>query len=177
MNRWPVTGEPPQERAAPEVEIERFWRDARVRAGLNPASGYFGPTVQDSVLPPAWSFGATPQQADTLLGLVLDGRKTATATALWDYEAVGEEPPTAGELSILLDGAGTPCALIAVTDVRVVPFDEVDAEHVAAEGEGDGSVYQWRRAHERFFRDHATHGRSFHPEMPVVLERFRRLVP
>ena len=45
---------------------------------------------------------------------------------MWDYEAVGESLPEAGDLSIVLDGAGHPRALIATTDVRIVPFDEVD---------------------------------------------------
>lgn len=38
--------------------------------------------------------GGTPEQADRLLALVLDGTKTATASALWDYEAGGEDDRT-----------------------------------------------------------------------------------
>ena len=48
------------------------------------------------VPPAAWSFGATPEQADELLDLVLDGTKTATASALWDYDADDEPLPEAG---------------------------------------------------------------------------------
>lgn len=177
-------------------EIDDFWTDAKVRAALNPASAYTGPNPADSVPPPAWSFGATPQEADELLALVLDGTKTATASALWDYEPGelddelqheldeldddnGEEDglPSSGDLSIVLDGAGHPRALIRTTDVRIVPFGEVDEEHARAEGEGDRSLTHWRAVHERFFREHADHEKEFSPTMPVVLERFEVLVP
>ncbi|MCE1178300.1 MAG: ASCH domain-containing protein [Micrococcales bacterium] len=156
-------------------EIDAFWGDARVRGHLNRTGFYTGPTVHESLQPPAWSFGATPEQADGLLALVLDGTKTATAGALWDYEAEDEALPERGDLSIILDGAGHPRALIRVTDVQVLPFDQVPAEHAWLEGEDDRSLESWRRIHEGFFREHASHEREFSADMPVVLERFEVL--
>ena len=152
--------------------IEAFWAVARRRARLAVMPGYFGPTPLESVPPPAWSFGATPEQADELLGLVLDGTKTATASSLWDYEAEGEELPRAGALGIVLDGSGLPRALVETTAVEVRPFDEVDAEHARLEGEGDRSLAHWREVHRRFFTEHHSHDRGFSTTMPVVLERF-----
>jgi uncharacterized protein YhfF len=154
-------------------EVESFWALARVHARLNSAPAYFGPTTLEVVPPPAWSFGDSPEQSDALLALVLDGTKTATAGALWDYEHEGEALPEVGTLSILLDGAGHPRALIEVTDVDVVPFDEVDEDHARREGEGDRSLAHWRDEHRRFFTSVATHDRGFAEDMPVVLERFR----
>jgi histidinol-phosphate aminotransferase len=84
------------------------------------------------VAPDAWAFGAMPQHADSLLQLVLAGIKTATASALWDYEASGDPLPEKGSLSIILDGAGHPRALIETTDVTIMPFADVDAEHAFA---------------------------------------------
>jgi uncharacterized protein YhfF len=156
-----------------QPEVETFWQLARFHAKLNSAPSYFGPTTLEVVPPPAWSFGSTPEQADELLTLVLRGTKTATAGALWDFEAEDEPLPEVGTLSILLDGAGHPHALIEATDVRVVPFDEVDDEHARLEGEGDLSLAHWREVHERFFTEVATHGRDFDRGMPVVLERFQ----
>jgi uncharacterized protein YhfF len=158
-----------------EAEVERFWTLARSRARITSMPGYFGPTTLEVVTPPAWSFGATPEQADGLLALVLDGTKTATASALWEFESEGEALPEPGTLSIVLDGAGHPRALIETTEVVVVPFDEVDEEHAFLEGEGDRSLGHWREVHERFFTDHADHGRGFATDLPVVLERFRVL--
>lgn len=159
---------------APErgAEIETFWAVAHEHADLDPLPGYFGPTPLGSVPPPTWAFGATAAQADELLDLVLQGVKTATASAYWDYEAEDEPLPEVGALGIVVDSGGHPRALVATTAVSVVPFDEVDEEHAALEGEGDRSLAYWRTVHERFFREHHSHGRGFAADMPVVLERF-----
>ena len=158
-------------------DIEAFWQRAQQHADLAQVSSYTGVNPLAVLRPPAWGFGATPEQADELVALVLAGEKTATAGALWDYEAEGEPLPQVGGLSIVLDGAGHPRALIATTEVSVVPFDEVDADHAAAEGEDDRSLDSWRRIHEHFFTLHAEHDRGFQRDMPVVLERFRLLYP
>jgi uncharacterized protein YhfF len=150
--------------------VEAFWNLARFHANLNSAPTYFGPTTLEVVPPPAWAFGASAEEADELLRLVLAGTKTATASALWDYESEGAALPEAGSLSILLDGRDHPRALINTTNVTVVPFDEVDEEHARLEGEGDRSLAYWREAHERFFSEDSSRG--FAPDMPVVLERF-----
>jgi uncharacterized protein YhfF len=152
--------------------IESFWQVARMRAKLNPTGYYTGERPLGSLRPPAWAFGATPEQADELLALVLSGIKTATSGALWDYEAQGEELPTPGALDIVTDGRGVPHALIVTTQVDIVPFDEVGTEHAFLEGEGDRSLASWREVHERFFREHAVHSHGFSRDMPVVLQRF-----
>lgn len=125
--------------------------------------------------PEAWAFGATPEHADGLLALVLEGTKTATASALGDYEADGEPVPAVGDLSIILDGADVPRAVLEVTAIDIVDFDRVSEEHARAEGEDDRTLASWRRIHERFWREHSTSG--FSPDMPVVCERFRVVHP
>lgn len=155
-----------------QAEIDAFWEDARIHVGLTELASYVGATPLSAIQPPAWSFGATPEQADGLLALVLDGTKTATAGALWDYEADGDPLPTPGMLSIVLDGAGHPRALVRTDDVRIIPFADVDEAHAYAEGEGDRSLGTWRAIHHRFFTEHAAHDRGFSEDMPVVLERF-----
>lgn len=149
--------------AAPRAVVDpirRFWAAAR-RAD---------PTLPPDP-PPADALGGTPEEADALLALVLAGRKTATSSAADDYAAAGAPLPHVGDLSILLDGVGRPRAVVEVSDVVVVPFDEVGAEHAGAEGEGDRSQAAWRAEHERFWRAHAVGG--FLPTMPVVCEQFR----
>ena len=163
------------EPTASDPAVEAFWRRASAKARLRNLPAYFGPGALESVTPPAWSFGADPAQADELAGLVLAGMKTATAGALWDYEAAGEELPRPLTLSIVLDGSGRPVALLRITTVETRPFDEVDDEHAWLEGEGDGSLEHWRVVHERFFTDIALHERGFEPTMPVVCERFEVL--
>ena len=143
-----------------------------MRAKRNPTGYYTGERPLGLLPPPAWAFGATPEQADELLALVLSGTKTATAGALWDYEAEGEELPAPGALGIITDGRGVPHALVVMTQVDIVPFDQVSAEHAYLEGEGDRSLATWREVHERFFTEHAVHSHGFSPDMPVVLQRF-----
>jgi len=152
--------------------LEAFWRNARRHAHLETVPVYFGGQAVELVTPPTWSFGATPEQADELLELVLDGTKTATASAEWDYEAEEAPLPAVGDLSIVLDSQGRPRALLETTAVEVRAFDEVDAEHALLEGEGDRTLEYWRRVHQDFFSAHASHDRGFSPQMPVVLERF-----
>ncbi len=146
---------------ADQAAVEAFWR----------GSGFTGP------VPDAWAFGDHAELADELLALVLAGTKTATASALWEIEADGDPVPRTGDLSILLDGAGHPHAVIRTTQVRVVPFIDVDAEHAYLEGEGDRSLAHWRTAHELYFRRSASDERAYDPAMPIVLERFELLYP
>ncbi|WP_084104588.1 ASCH domain-containing protein [Demequina sp. NBRC 110056] len=146
--------------------ISEFWAARRAA----------DPTLPEA-LPEVWAFGATPAHADALLALVLAGTKTGTASSLWDYEHAGDPVPAAGDLSIILDGAGAPQALIETTAVATVPFDQVDAEHAASEGEGDLTLAYWRAAHERYWREHSEGPRGFEPDMPVICERFRVRYP
>jgi uncharacterized protein YhfF len=124
--------------------------------------------------PDAWGFGDSPEMADQLGRLVYDGVKTATCSALWDYEHDGEELPKVGELSIVLDGADRPLCIVEVTDVQIKPFNQVDADFAHAEGEGDRTLAWWREAHWRFFsRVLPNIGRAPEETMPLVCERFR----
>ncbi|MGA8852004.1 MAG: ASCH domain-containing protein [Aeromicrobium sp.] len=159
------------------TELDDFWATARHQTRTNPVPGYLGTYAAEALAPPAWSFGATAKHADGLLALVLDGTKTATASAQWDYEQVGEPLPRVGDLSIVLDGAEHPRALLETMQVEVVRFEDVSAEHAYLEGEGDRSLEHWRTVHEQYFTDHVDHDRGFTASMPVVLERFRVLYP
>ncbi|WRS30618.1 ASCH domain-containing protein [Actinomycetaceae bacterium MB13-C1-2] len=144
-------------------DIVAFWE--RVRTKL--------PHLPEAV-PEAWAFGATPEMADELLALVLRGTKTATASSLWEYEHDSDPLPEPGSLSILLDGTGAPRAIIETTDVKVVPFNEVDETHAYEEGEGDRTLDYWRKVHEHYWRSYSP---RFEPDMPAVCEKFRLLHP
>lgn len=157
-------------------EIAEFWENARVQAGLGRIAVVGGLTVAENVAPVAWSFGDNPEQADRLLDLVLDGTKTATSSALSEYDGDDAPLPRAGDLSIVVDGAGHPKALIRTTDVAVVPFGEVSDEFAAAEGEGDRSLESWRAEHTEFFR-RALGLASVPEDFMVVTERFELLYP
>ena len=122
----------------------------------------------------AESFGDHPDLADELAALVLVGVKTATCSALWEWEAEGASLPQAGLHTIVLDAQGAPLCIIETTAVFICSYDQVDAPFAWEEGEGDRSLAHWRDAHARFFtRTLLSLGRTFVPDMPLVCERFR----
>ncbi|MFT4116417.1 ASCH domain-containing protein [Bradyrhizobium sp.] len=111
-----------------------------------------------------FAFGDSPELADELVELVVEGVKTATCSA--------EDEPnlsTPGERWIVLDGQGLPRCVIETTEIRYRRFNEVDAVFAYDEGEGDRSLCYWRRAHRAYF------GRlgKFREDMMLICERFR----
>lgn len=126
----------------------------------------------------AWGFGDSPEMADELGALVLGGGKRGTASLAKIYEEEGEAIPQVGELSIILDGQGQPMCIIEVTNIDLVPFNQVGAEFAASEGEGDLSLAYWRQAHDDFFRRGAERfAWEFHEGMNVVCESFTVVYP
>ena len=163
---------------AQAAQIQEFWELARGRAQRGRLDVVVGGTVASTVPPPAWSFGDNPGLADALLGLVLTGEKTGTATAVAELVAAGEPEPQVGDLSIILDGAGSPRALIRTTQVRRSRMGDVDALFAASEGEGDRTLESWRRDHGRYWRRTlAGTGVQVDDDLEVVLETFEVLYP
>ena len=121
----------------------------------------------------SWQFGYGVDQGNRLLDHVIHGVKRGTAGALATYEHEGDTVPVPGEFSVVLDGQGEARCVIMTTRVDVVPFDQVDAEHAASEGEGDLSHEFWRRVHWDYFtRELAGFGENATSDMPIVCERF-----
>jgi uncharacterized protein YhfF len=122
----------------------------------------------------AEAWGDSPRLADELGALIVAGTKTATCSALWEYEAEGSALPEVGSKTIVLDGHDNPLCIIETTEVAVRPYDKVDARFAHEEGEGDRSLGYWRDAHWRFFsRTLPNIGRDPAIDMPLVCERFR----
>ena len=112
--------------------------------------------------------------ADELGALIAAGTKTATCSALWEWEAESETPPETGAVTIVLDGSGQPLCIVETVEVTIRKYNEVDAEFARQEGEGDLSLNYWREAHRTFFsRSLPKIGKEFSEEMPLVCERFR----
>lgn len=130
------------------------------------------PVRDEPYVAEAW--GDSPRLADELGALIVDGTKTATCSALWEYEAEGSALPEVGSKTIVLDGNNDPLCIVETTEVAVRPYNEVDAGFAYEEGEGDRSLEYWREAHWRFFsRTLPEIGRDPVTDMPLVCERFR----
>jgi uncharacterized protein YhfF len=118
---------------------------------------------------PQWAFGDSKEMANELCALILAGKKTATSTALYSYELDNQPVPEPGNRSVVLDGDGQARCVIECVSAEAVPFDEVDEEFAADEGEGDLSLKSWQKAHQAFFERQG----YFAPDMLLVCERFR----
>lgn len=150
--------------------IQAYWQT--FQASLPPDSPYRGATY----IAEAW--GDSPRLADELGRLIAAGIKTATCSALWEWEAEGETPPQPGDLTVVLDGAQMPLCIVETVSVAIRPFNQVDAQFAYEEGEDDRSLAMWRQAHIRFFnRSLPKIGRTFSETMPLVCERFRKIYP
>ncbi len=121
----------------------------------------------------AFHFDDNAPSADELAALVLAGRKRATASLLWAFEADGKLVPKPGDLSVVTLFSGQPVCVIETLEVQIVPFSKVDADFAATEGEGDSSLAYWQGAHIAYFgRECQRIGREFSLDIPVVCERF-----
>jgi uncharacterized protein YhfF len=113
----------------------------------------------------SFSFGDSPELADELLALVLEGKKTATAWAA----VQGIKDTEVGKRELVKDGAGNPRVIIDTTELLLMPFADVDASIAYDEGEGDRSLEYWRQAHTSYFTREGTYA----PDMQVYCQRFR----
>lgn len=131
------------------------------------------PSIGDDI--DAWQFGA---EADLLAKLVLEGTKTATASA-YDLYAVDNDPlPEVGSYDVILDSKDQAVCVIQIKKVSVAPFKEVSEKHAFKEGEGDKSLAYWRDVHEEFFKPYFEEcGLTFTPESLIVLEEFEVVYP
>ncbi len=146
--------------------VEAYWQD--FLSTLPTDSPYHTMTYT------AEGWGDSPAMADELGALIVQGTKTATCSALWEWEAEGKRIPQVGLITIALDGRGEPLCIVETVEVTIRKYNEVDADFAKAEGEDDLSLNYWREVHRNFFsRVLAKFGKEFSEEMPLVCERFR----
>lgn len=126
--------------------------------------------------PSVWHFCDNEREADKLAELVVRGIKRATSPSLWFFESQGDPLPQPGDVHVVSNWAGEARCIIQTTEVTVAPFNEVSAEHAAAEGEGDGSLAYWRQVHWDYYHRELA-GTKYVPceDMPIVCERFEAL--
>jgi uncharacterized protein YhfF len=121
-------------------------------------------------------YGDTPELSEELLALIRTGKKRAGTGLLWAYEAEDQALPEAGDIEIVIDHNNEPALVTRITRVEIVPFSAVTSEYAAIEGEGDGSLEYWRKAHWAFFsRECQRVGCEASEAMPVVCSVFELL--
>ena len=125
-----------------------------------------------------WNFGNTREMAADLAALVVAGKKTATASLAAVNEIKPDEAPIPDGFSVVTDFDKNPVCVIQTTEIRHIPFEEVDAQFAADEGEGDQTLEYWREVHDRYFtREAAELGLDFNQKSIICCERFRLMYP
>lgn len=148
--------------------VEAYWRSFLSTLPRN------SPYHMKNYIAEGW--GDSPALADELGTLIVQGIKTATCSAVWEWEAEGNPTPQPGLLTIALDGCGEPLCIVETVEVTVRKYNQVDADFARQEGEGDFSLNYWREAHKNYFsRVLRKIGKDFSEDMPLVCERFRMI--
>lgn len=117
---------------------------------------------------PHWSFGDSPEMADELVQLVLDGKKTLTCTAL-SWHLKENDKTLVGGYEVITDGQGTPKCVVQLVAQFIKNFDEVDENLARKEGEGDLSLQYWQAAHQAFFEKYGV----FDEKMGLLFTEFK----
>ena len=126
----------------------------------------------------ATAYGPTRAVADELAALVADGTKRAHATLERDFEADGDALPRPGEHVVVLDGGGSPRAIVRLTHVERRYFNEIDDEFAFECGEGDRTLAWWLVAYRQEFAERAeSQGFQVGERAVLILEYFELVWP
>ena len=68
---------------------------------------------------------------------------------------------------------GKPLCVVRITNVAILPYEDVGLEFAASEGEGDLSLEYWHGAHLGYFQQQCSKwGHEWRDDQPVVCESF-----
>ncbi len=109
----------------------------------------------------------------TQLSMVLSGSKTAMFTPLETIEINLEKMPVTGEVYVVLDTNDEPRCVIELTDVRIIPLNEISWELARKDGE-DEDMQDWKEKMEEFLEEEADLcGFEALPDSKIVCEIFK----
>lgn len=147
-------------------EIQQFW--LAYQRALNPQVEGFSATA----------FGHTRALADELAALIRSGDKRAHATLERDFEAEGDDLPRPGEHVVVLDGRGTPQAIVRIKHVERRYFNDIDDEFAFECGEGERTLAWWLVAYRQEFAERAeSQGFQVGEHAVLILEYFELVWP
>ena len=122
------------------------------------------------------TYGDSESLSNELLSLIRSGQKRAGTGLLWLHEHLNEPVAQVGEIEVVVNYAGVPSVVTKTVSTEVAAFNEVTAQYAATEGEGDGSLQYWRKAHWAYFsRECERIGRIPNESMLVVCSVFEVL--
>jgi uncharacterized protein YhfF len=147
---------------------EKFWRDFCLENS----------EVDENTPYQVWFFGNSQEMSVKLANYVIYGSKRATASLVKVNELIPENAPIEDGYSVVTDFEGNPKCVLQTTEIREIPFLEVDFQFAKDEGEGDENIEDWRKGHRDYFTKECKDlGFEFDETMLVCCERFRLLYP
>ncbi len=147
---------------------EEYWRAFRDA----------NPSIPEDTEYQIWFFGNSLEMSLQLANFVVYGTKRATASLVLINEKIPENAPIPDGYSVVTDFEGKPLCVIQTTEIRLIPFLEVDYAFAKDEGEGDENIEDWRKGHRDYFTKECREmGFEFDETMLVCCERFKLLYP
>lgn len=145
------------------TELDEYWNKFLKDTNRNPDEKCSGDL----------NFEAKGFVGDELVSLVLSDKKTAFFSSYASFHIDNEPLPISGELYIVVDRANEPRCVIELTDVNIVPFNEVTWGMAQKEGE-DENLEQWREKEQEYLKDEGDIlGFEFSPDIKLVFQVFQ----
>jgi len=146
------------------MTVQEFWKDYLKKTNQNPEETIFSGELffEDR--------GVTGQEQ---LSLVLSGAKTAMFRPYESYEINLEPLPISGEVYVVLNSNDEPVCIIELTDVNVIPFNEIPWGLAQKDGENE-NLTDWKdKMSEQIQEEADICGFSFTDETKIVCEVFK----
>ena len=134
------------------------------------------PQANKEELPESWFFHDNKEDADRLAALTVNGKKTATTSGLYKWYVEAEaDLPLIGTNHIITDFDGKAQAIIEITKVDTIPFNQLSESLASLDmGTDIEPLQKWRKAHWDFFQSvMVENGEEPTEDMLIVFERFK----
>lgn len=147
--------------------VEKFWQQCRHNHDIA-TNDYHACTLAD---PECLDLNVPSLDLSEQPRLIGARKKRGTAHLLLDFETEGVPRRAVGDYWVILDYDNDPLHLVQVTDVVVMPFNEVPESWARCEGEGDLTLRWWQDAHREYYtRQCAKWGIEWREDYPTVCE-------
>ncbi|CAM3513874.1 ASCH domain-containing protein [Zobellia roscoffensis] len=137
------------------------------------------PEFKGEEQPESWFFHNNEADANRLAKLVLEGKKQAGSGLYTWYEEANADLPSVGTQHIITNFYGKAQAIIEVTKVDTIPFNQISEAYAALDmGTTDEPLKKWKKAHWDFFSMAMKEsGEEPTEDMLIVCEWFETVYP
>ena len=128
-------------------------------------------------LPESWFFHNNKKDADRLAELTIHGKKKASSGLYVWYKEANADLPKVGTKHIVTDFDGKARAIIQITKVDTIPFNQISKKYAALDmGTEIEPLKKWKKAHWDFFEGALKqNGGKATEEMLIVCEMFETI--